>query len=169
VTPAIPAPKSREVPAAHEFVSGWKEIADYLRKGVRTVQRYERQLLLPIHRPAGKSKGSVIATKSELDGWVTGDLRRPSSSQKNRIAEQTNRLGADFLRIDSDIALTFCRIALNEQNEGRRQSATRTARRAYDTITHLRKGIHLTDAETTKLDSNLQRLKSELRKIDEVS
>jgi len=53
-----------------EILSGWKDIAAYLRKGVRTVQRYERELSLPVRRPAGKSMGSVIATKAELDGWL---------------------------------------------------------------------------------------------------
>jgi hypothetical protein len=53
-----------------QFLSGWKEIASYLAKGVRTVQRYERQMGLPIRRPAGASSGSVLAVKAELDGWV---------------------------------------------------------------------------------------------------
>ena len=54
-----------------KIINGWKEIATYLGKGVRSVQRYERELGLPVHRPAGRSKGSVIATKLELDGWVS--------------------------------------------------------------------------------------------------
>jgi hypothetical protein len=54
-----------------EVFSGWKDIAAYLGKGVRTVQRYERELNLPVRRPAGKSVGAVIATKAELDGWIT--------------------------------------------------------------------------------------------------
>ena len=53
-----------------QFLSGWKEIANYLGKGVRTVQRYERELGLPVRRPAGKTTGSVVATKAELDAWV---------------------------------------------------------------------------------------------------
>jgi hypothetical protein len=53
-----------------EILSGWKDIATYLGKGVRTVQRYERELSLPVRRPAGKSAASVIATKAELDGWI---------------------------------------------------------------------------------------------------
>jgi hypothetical protein len=53
-----------------QFLSGWKEIANYLGKGVRTVQRYERELGLPVRRPAGKATGSVVATKPELDAWV---------------------------------------------------------------------------------------------------
>jgi len=61
-------PRKTEPP---QFLSGWKEIANYLGKGVRTVQRYERQLGLPVRRPAGKPWGSVVATKAELDGWVS--------------------------------------------------------------------------------------------------
>jgi len=53
-----------------EFLSGWKEIAAYLRKGVRTVQRYERHMGLPVRRPAGNAQGSVLATRAELDAWV---------------------------------------------------------------------------------------------------
>ena len=55
---------------SQQFLNGWKEIARYLGKGVRTTQRYERTLGLPVRRPAGKPSGSVIATKAELDAWV---------------------------------------------------------------------------------------------------
>jgi hypothetical protein len=53
-----------------QFLSGWKEIAKYLGKAVRTVQRYERQSGLPVRRPAGKPWGSVVGVRAELDGWV---------------------------------------------------------------------------------------------------
>jgi hypothetical protein len=59
-------PKMQQV----AIISGWKDIANYLGKGVRTVQRYERELGLPIRRPAGRAAGSVIATKAELDCWI---------------------------------------------------------------------------------------------------
>jgi len=56
--------------APRRYLSGWKDIANYLGKGVRTVQRYERELGLPVRRPAGKLFGSVAATKAELDAWM---------------------------------------------------------------------------------------------------
>lgn len=55
---------------SREIISGWKDIASYLGKGLRTVQRYERRSGLPVRRPSGKSTGSVIATKAELDAWI---------------------------------------------------------------------------------------------------
>jgi hypothetical protein len=147
-----------------EIFSGWKEIANYLRKGVRTVQRYERERHLPIHRPAN-STGSVIATKAELDGWITTSPIRLVYVAKNWPSEQTHRIGADFLQIDSEVALTFSGLALGARDEVKRNRAAQTARKAYDTIMRLRKGIDLTDTERDKLDANLRRLKIELQNL----
>jgi hypothetical protein len=52
-----------------ETLSSWKEIANYLRRGVRTVQRWEQQYRLPVHRPAGKDRSAVFALASEIDYW----------------------------------------------------------------------------------------------------
>jgi hypothetical protein len=38
--------------------------------GVRTVQRYERHLALPVRRPSGKDRASVVARASEIDDWI---------------------------------------------------------------------------------------------------
>jgi len=49
----------------------WKDIAKYLGKGVRTVQRWESDLGLPIRRPSHHlSKNPVLAIPEELDDWV---------------------------------------------------------------------------------------------------
>ena len=139
--------------------SGWKQIARYLGKGVRSVQRYERELGLPIHRLGGKSAGPVIATKAELDRWVKGNPVQPDSTPKSWPTERTNRTGAEFLQIDSEVALTFCGIALGASDKEKRRRTAHTARKAYDTIMRLRKGIRLSDAQRDKLDANLQRIK----------
>jgi len=51
-------------------LTSWKEIAEYLGKGVRTVQRYE-QLGLPVRRPDAKKCGIVIALTDEIDAWLS--------------------------------------------------------------------------------------------------
>ena len=51
-------------------LGSWKEIAAYLGKGVRTVQRWENDLGLPVRRPNGTSKGVVHASAEELDRWL---------------------------------------------------------------------------------------------------
>ena len=50
--------------------TSWKEIASYLGKGVRTVQRWEAQFGLPVQRPSARAKGIVRVTREELDQWL---------------------------------------------------------------------------------------------------
>src|SRR5215831_7694065 len=47
----------------------------YLRKGVRTVQRWERTEGLPVRRVGQERSGSVFAYKSELDAWWQAQSR----------------------------------------------------------------------------------------------
>lgn len=53
-----------------EVLNSWKEIAQYLGRGVRTVQRWESTLGLPVRRPHGRGRSAVIAMRSELDRWL---------------------------------------------------------------------------------------------------
>ncbi len=50
-------------------LNGWKEIAAHFRKGVRTVQRWEAEIDMPVHRLAGAKGEVVYAVPSELDEW----------------------------------------------------------------------------------------------------
>jgi len=52
-----------------ERLDSWKEIAGYLNRGVRTVQRWEREEGLPVRRLQHDKLGSVYAFKRELDAW----------------------------------------------------------------------------------------------------
>src|SRR6266446_5215910 len=50
-------------------LDSWKEIADYLSREVRTVQRWEKTEDLPVHRHGHKKKSTVYAYSAELDDW----------------------------------------------------------------------------------------------------
>jgi TolB-like protein/Tfp pilus assembly protein PilF len=50
-------------------LSSWKEIATYLKCGVRTVQRWETLEALPVHRHQHQKNGTVYAFRSELEAW----------------------------------------------------------------------------------------------------
>jgi TolB-like protein/Tfp pilus assembly protein PilF len=50
-------------------LESWKEIAAYLGRSPRTVQRWERLEGLPVHRLLHDKLCSVYAYKAELDGW----------------------------------------------------------------------------------------------------
>ena len=58
------------VAASIEILNSWKEIASYLNRGVRTVQRWEAELGMPVRRPRGKGRSAVIAIRSELECWI---------------------------------------------------------------------------------------------------
>jgi TolB-like protein/Tfp pilus assembly protein PilF len=58
-------------------LDSWKEIAVYLRRDVRTVQRWEKSEGLPVHRHRHDRLSSVYAYKSELTAWF--DARQQSA------------------------------------------------------------------------------------------
>jgi TolB-like protein/Flp pilus assembly protein TadD len=57
------------VQSAYDRLDSWKEIASYLRKEIRTVQRWEKTLGLPVRRLAHGKLAAVFAYKHELDAW----------------------------------------------------------------------------------------------------
>src|SRR5262245_9674670 len=50
-------------------LDSWKEIAAYLGRGVRPVQRWEREEGLPVHRLVHDTRGSIYARREELAAW----------------------------------------------------------------------------------------------------
>jgi hypothetical protein len=58
------------VPDPTPVLTSWKDIARYMGKGVRTVQRWEMDFGLPVRRPQGSNKKAVLARPRDLDAWV---------------------------------------------------------------------------------------------------
>ena len=54
-----------------QVLASWVEIAGYLGRAVRTVQRYEGKFDFPIHRQVGSARGAVTAYSDEIDEWVS--------------------------------------------------------------------------------------------------
>ena len=63
-------------PDAGPRLNSWKEIAAYFHRGVTTVQRWEREEGLPVHRLTHESGNSVYAYESELARWHAMRSRR---------------------------------------------------------------------------------------------
>src|SRR5437868_13930281 len=68
--------------AVGERLESWKEIAAYLRRDVRTVQRWEQTDALPIHRHDRVGRPIPYAYKRELDAWWTD---RPADDVASRV------------------------------------------------------------------------------------
>jgi adenylate cyclase len=60
---------------------GWKQIAAYLHRDVRTVQRWERHEHLPVHRQMHRKSGSVHAVRVELEAWIASRTSPPANEQ----------------------------------------------------------------------------------------
>ena len=54
---------------AERALDSWKEVAAFLNRGVRTVQRWEKTEGLPVRRHQHLKRGSVRAIPSELADW----------------------------------------------------------------------------------------------------
>lgn len=68
-------------------LNGWKEIAAFLGKGVRTVQRWEKEYGLPIRR-LGRDGGEIIfANRTELSDWLRDHSRLVAGRETGDRAE----------------------------------------------------------------------------------
>jgi len=98
----------------------WNEIADFVSRSVRTVQRWEEFYHFPIHRDAN----GVHAHPQEIDEWIAQPLnfRSPLDLTANR------RWNRD-VRIDAKEAVHRSR-ELRKQAQRERAAAARWHRRA---------------------------------------
>src|ERR1051326_8003294 len=62
-------PSAVSGPGVDDRLESWKEIAVFLRRDIRTVQRWEKSESMPVHRHVHDKLGSVYAFKSELTEW----------------------------------------------------------------------------------------------------
>jgi hypothetical protein len=56
-------------PLPGKKLDSWGEIASYFQREIRTVQRWEKDEGLPVHRHEHKKKSTVYAYTRELDDW----------------------------------------------------------------------------------------------------
>jgi phage terminase Nu1 subunit (DNA packaging protein) len=88
------------------LLSGWKQIAAYLKQGVRTIQRWE-VLGLPIHRIRGG--GQVVAFAEELDAWEQhapvryADLLAKCNASVDVLRGEVRVIKAELRRIKAEL------------------------------------------------------------------
>jgi tetratricopeptide (TPR) repeat protein len=63
---------SDETYSIADRLDSWKEIAAYLKRDVRTVQRWEKTEKLPVRRHLHEKQGTVYAFRPEIDAWTQG-------------------------------------------------------------------------------------------------
>jgi hypothetical protein len=68
------APNHQDSIPNHRLTT-WKEIAAFVGREVRTVQRWEKDLGLPVHRVPGSRGHQVYAYAAELQSWLKSGVR----------------------------------------------------------------------------------------------
>jgi hypothetical protein len=80
-------------------LSSWKDIARYLGKGVRTVQRWERHLGLPVRRPIGASqKSAVVLYRGDVDAWLATRFSARTLLKDGKEGNQCSRSARSTLK-----------------------------------------------------------------------
>jgi len=110
-----------------DILNSWKEIAAYLGRGVRTVQRWEAELYLPVRRPRDRTRSAVIAFRTDLDQWVSHapmQERAESLPADPEMAEKIlesrlQHLRAEIKRVEEDLIQLQLRRQQNEPPDTR--------------------------------------------------
>lgn len=114
------------------ILHGWKDIAKYLRCGVRTVQRWEK-LGMPVRRPSGHA--SVVAISEEIDVWLRhGSPATADSTTAQATTDRSRRFRYRVLLADADEALLVT-VAARLADEG---YEVRTARDGFEALAAMR-------------------------------
>ena len=144
-----------------EMLSGWKDIATHMGKGVRTVQRYERELGLPVRRVSGHPTSAVIATKSDLDSWVRSSATVQESinrSQKAINAAQESRNTAQESRNTAQDSRNLVQDSRNVSQDSRNVSQDSFNKES-------RRGRTQLYAQVAELRRELRRLRQQVKEI----
>jgi len=75
-------------------LNSWKEIAIFLKVGVRTAQRWEAERQLPVHRVGVGPRSPVFALGSELIEWARSYSPAVSGSVHTRVRASVQRARA---------------------------------------------------------------------------
>jgi hypothetical protein len=109
-TGTLHATNGAAVALSHQrrVLNSWKEIASYMGRGVRTVQRWEQDLCLPVHRPKGTNRSAVVAFPEELDQWLhqTPLRDRASGNGSNQESGMSEGLQSDEA-VPSEVSKTL--------------------------------------------------------------
>ena len=156
------------------ILNGWKEIAAYLKCGIRTAQRWHRDFHLPVIRVRSGKRGPVLADSENLKEWMNlrssevtaGNIQQHTSA----TIERTMREGSTFMRVELETGRTLARLARTSKHSSAKVRRLKAARKAYDTLQRYlsRNTSRLPKSELKDFHEELREFRRELEQLGEV-
>ncbi len=109
------------------ILTSWKEIGQYLGKGVRTVQRWERDAGLPVRRES-PARQSVLAVPQELDEWARSRTRGPAGPVAETLRKELTALREETSELSRRLDLVESFVRQSRTREKRVPGANRRRR-----------------------------------------
>src|SRR5262249_18393000 len=92
----IPKGRNRTYPMTTgnpaDRLDSWKEIASFLRRDVRTVQRWEKKEGLPVYRHLHDKLGSIYAYRNELTQWFNTRQQSGAAGMQSGSNGETEKI-----------------------------------------------------------------------------
>jgi len=89
------------------ILNSWKEISNYVGRGVRTIQRWESDMHFPVHRTGEHLRSSVYALSEEIDEWLKARRNaRPDANQERHAAISSFKRGMNRFRENQETFFT---------------------------------------------------------------
>jgi hypothetical protein len=85
-------------------LDSWKEIASYLNRSEKTVQRWEAREGLPVHRLLHNKRGSAYAYADELDAWWESRKFQDAELSELSYPESAQEVSTETPPVESDIS-----------------------------------------------------------------
>jgi hypothetical protein len=84
---------------AGKALRSWKEISAYLGVTVRSAQRWEKTLRMPVHRQGAGRNARIFAYPAELDAWLASSKLTPAQLAENPPSAGRHRWGWAILSL----------------------------------------------------------------------
>jgi len=102
-------------PSSDDRLDSWKEIAVFLKRGVRTVQRWEAEEGLPVRRHQHRKLGSVYASRAEISAWWESRGRALEPGTAGAGLKKIKLLVLPFQNLSGDSAQDYLSDGLTEE------------------------------------------------------
>jgi hypothetical protein len=91
------------------ILTSWKEIAEYVGKGIRTIQRWEGQMGFPMRRMRHGRKSTVLAVPREIEAWLQsqplfGEQLGSEESERTALLRALNALRSENRKLRRQLA-----------------------------------------------------------------